>query len=192
MELTDYFPDLTTDRLIMRQLAPGDAGFLLRHFSDPEVTRYLYDAEPLKEIGEAEEIINWYGDPRGKDHNRWVILRKDGGEAIGTCGFHCWDRKNNIAEIGYDLGRDFRGRGYMTEAVSAALKNGFARMGLNRIQAFIFPGNEGSVKLAERCGFQREGIIRDKHFYRGYYYDHYCYSILQKEWLERIGQDRIG
>jgi len=103
-------------------------------------------------------------------------------ELMGTCGFHCWDKVNNIAEVGYDLEKKFWEKGYMKEGLKKIIKFGFSEMSLNRIQAYISLDNEASYKLLESLGFKREGIIRDKHLYRVKYYDHYCYSLLRREW----------
>jgi [ribosomal protein S5]-alanine N-acetyltransferase len=182
VKLLKEFPDFTTERLVLRELSLNDTDFVYKHFSDLDVCKYLLDEEPLSQVSEAEDIINWYLSPEGKNHNRWGIEIKVDSTLIGTCGFHCWDKKNNIAEIGYDLRSKYWGRGYMSEAMQVALKNGFENMRLNRIQAFTYIENEKSIRLLERFGFKNEGIIRDKHYFRGQYYDHYCFSLLKREW----------
>lgn len=173
---------LETNRLILRELKEEDIDFVYNHFSNEDVCKYLFDEEPLAQREEALEIINWYKDFELKDHNRWAIELKESGRLIGTCGFHCLDRKNNIVEIGYDLNKDYWGRGYMTEALKVSIDVAFNNMQLNRIQAFVYIGNEGSYKLLEKLKFIREGIIRDKHLFRGKYYDHYCYSLIAGDW----------
>ena len=70
----------------------------------------------------------------------------------------------------------------MAEALKRALKMGFEDMSLNRIQAFVYVDNIRSVNVLTRLGFSKEGIIRDKHFFRGKYYDHFCFSLLKSEW----------
>jgi len=84
--------------------------------------------------------------------------------------------------LGYDLCPPYWGKGYMTEALTKLITTGFADMGLNRIQAFIDVRNTRSVNLASRLGFKNEGIARDKHLFCGKYYDHYCFSLLKREW----------
>ena len=101
---------------------------------------------------------------------------------LGTCGFHYWDRTNNIAEIGYDLWHECWGQGYMKEALKCAIESSFTNMGLNRINAFVALDNVNSVKLLEKLGFKNEGIYRDKHLFRGQYYDHYFFSLLKRDW----------
>jgi [ribosomal protein S5]-alanine N-acetyltransferase len=70
----------------------------------------------------------------------------------------------------------------MKEDLKAAINNGFSRMELNRIHAYVAIENTDSGKLPESFGFVNEGIYRDKHLFRGRYYDHYCFSLLKREW----------
>lgn len=70
----------------------------------------------------------------------------------------------------------------MAEALETAINVAFDNLQINRIQAYIYTDNEGSYKLLEKLKFMPEGVIRDKHLYRGKYYDHYCYSLLVRDW----------
>ena len=182
MDAVPVFPLLETERLILKKLCPQDVDFIYRHFSNQHVCEFLFDNEPLTSIEGAHAIIDFYADAEQMDRNRWVIFSKESSEPIGTCGYHRWDRADNIAEIGYDLEREFWGHGYMHEAMQAALEVGFDHMHLNRVQAFVSVQNSRSVKVLKRLGFSEEGIIRDKHYFRGAYYDHFCLSLLKREW----------
>ncbi len=183
------FKDLTTERLNLRKFCYGDLNFVYRHFSDGEVCRYLFDNEPVKTLEEAEEIVLWANDISGSpDHHRWILEVKGYGLPMGTCGFHRWDKRNKIAEIGYDLASGYRKKGYMTEALKAMLGYGFEKMVLNRIEAFVYVGNEDSLSLLEKLGFAKEGIIRDKHLFRGEFYDHYCLSLLKRDFPGSINE----
>ncbi|MGM0847023.1 MAG: GNAT family N-acetyltransferase [Bacillota bacterium] len=176
------FPDLKTDRLYLRNVSLEDAEFIFKLYSDEEVCEYLYDEEIYTSLEEAKEFISWNSDPEQKGRNRWCISRRSDQETLGTCGFDSWDRENHIAEIGYDLWKDFWGEGYMRETLGPAIESGFQNMNLNRINAFVALNNLRSSRLLESLGFQMEGIYRDKHFYREKYYDHYTYSLLKRDW----------
>jgi ribosomal-protein-alanine N-acetyltransferase len=175
-------PLIETQRLILKELTLQDLDFIYGHFSNEDVCRYLFDNEPLASIEEAQQIIDFYLDPRQNDRNRWCIVCKETNKSIGTCGFHRWNKTDHIAEIGYDLQREFWGHGYMQEAMRAALEVGFCRMNLNRIEAYTSVENQRSIQMLKKLGFTAEGIVRDKHYFRGVYYDHYCFSILKREW----------
>jgi len=180
--VSDDFPDLETERLILRQLTLEDADFIFRHFSDSAVTQYLMDEPPVTEYAQAQEIIRFYLEPAGKTHNRWGLVRKSDQQLIGTCGYHKWDKRYFRAEIGYDLSPGYWGQGYMAESLRAVLQNGFQRMGLNRIDALVYIENDRSVRLLQQLGFKLEGILRDYFYLDGKFYDHYLFALLHKEW----------
>jgi ribosomal-protein-alanine N-acetyltransferase len=81
-------------------------------------------------------------------------------------------------EIGYLLAPAARGRGTMTRAVRLAVAWGFEELGLARVQAFVSPDNARSVRLLERLGFAREGLMRS---YRGPGADRVAYAVLPGE-----------
>ncbi|MFA5309447.1 MAG: GNAT family protein [Dehalococcoidales bacterium] len=174
------FKDLETGRLLLRNLAQDDAAFFYREFSDPAVSEYLFDADPPESVNEVLKWIAWYND-NNPDHNRWVIVNKETGLRMGTCGFHIWDARNNRVEIGYDLLPEFWGKGYMREALQAAIDFAFTIMNIHRIYAVTYTGNHRSIKVLEKLGFHKEGLLRDQFLFRGKYYDHFQYSLLKEE-----------
>ncbi len=178
-----HFSDIVTERLTLRQIDERDAESIYRNFANERVSEYPVDCEPYENASEALELINWYTRPEPRDRHRWVIERKSGNAFPGTCGFHCIDFDNNICELGYDLSPEYWSNGYMTEALGAILAFIFESTEINRVQAFVHTENARSCRLLERNGFSREGIFRDKHLFRGKYYDHFMYSLLRREYL---------
>lgn len=177
--------ELKTNRLLLRYFTSSDLNFVHQHFSNPKVTAFLYDNEPAETIDAAREILDWCMDSTSKTHVRWCITQIDGTNPIGTCGFHRYDSTNNAAEIGYDLFPDYWNNGYMSEALTEMLSYGFENLGLNRIYAYVFINNTASNKLLEKLGFSLEGVLREKHYYKGKYYDHNLYSLLRSDWSVR-------
>ncbi|MDX8044800.1 GNAT family protein [Gracilibacillus sp. S3-1-1] len=177
------FPNLETDRLILRNVNNEDIDFIYRLFNDERVCKFLYDEELFISRNDAIEFIEWNKNPEEKGYNRWVLVKKGAmSEQIGTCGYDNWDRMNNIAEIGYDLWHEYWGQGYMKEALISAIESGFNHMKLNRINAYVALDNVNSIKLLEKLGFVNEGVYRDKHLFKGEYYDHYSFSLLKRDW----------
>ena len=173
---------METERLLLRPMTPEDTDFVFRHFSSPPVNQYLLDEPPVTEYAQAEEIVQFYLELEGKSYNRWIMVRKSDCQPIGTCGYHKWDKQHFRAEIGYDLGPDFWGQGYMREALFAVLANGFDQMRLNRIDALVYTENERSIRLLQKLGFMREGLLRDYFHQDGKFHDHYIFSLLKREW----------
>ncbi len=182
MTMMSGFRELATDRLLLRPISIEDLAFVFRHFSNPDVGKYLLDEDPLTSLEQAQEIIDFYVNVDAKSYNRWIIERKADGSPIGTCGYHKWSRRDHKAEIGYDLSPFAWGQGYMSEAIKRIVEFGFDEMDLNRIEAMVYPENAASLKLLERHGFVREGLLREELCRAGVYYDHWLLSLLRREW----------
>jgi ribosomal-protein-alanine N-acetyltransferase len=166
----------------LRQLDENDAEFVLKHFSDPLVARYLYDEPPLASLDAALELIAFFKDPLGKNRVRWGLERKQDRRLIGTCGFHRWEKSYFRAEMGYDLAPDCWGQGYMGEALRAIVNCAFKCMHLNRIDALVYTGNEPSLRILQRLGFKQEGVLHDYFYQDGKFYDHALLALLRRDW----------
>lgn len=95
---------------------------------------------------------------------RWgIFLKEKQINLIGTCGYHCWLRneKEPEAEIGFDLTKDYWGKGYMKEAMIPVIQFGFDAMSLSTINAFIHDDNHRSKKFIKKLGFQITDEIKD-------------------------------
>jgi ribosomal-protein-serine acetyltransferase len=80
---------------------------------------------------------------------------------VGMIGYVRIDSVNRGAYIGYWLADDAQGRGIMTRAVTTLYTYGFAKMDLHRQVILCAEKNTASCAVAERCGFQFEGVSRD-------------------------------
>ena len=180
------FPRLETERLVLREITVDDAAFWLRNFSDPEVAE-LTAFEPPADLEAAKAEIVQYA-IQSFEHGtgiRWGICLRGSRDLIGTLGYHQWVRDvGNRARMGYDLLREHRGKGLMTEAMRAVLAYGFETMRLNRVEVLIDPTNARSLRLVERLGFQREGVFRENTYFRGRFIDDAVYALLAREWRE--------
>ena len=155
------FPQLETERFVLRQLRLADAEALFAILSDEQVTEF-YDDEPFAEISQAREQIEaWNSGYDARRCIRWGISRKEHDLLVGTCGYYGFHTWHGRASLGYELARPCWRQGMMTEALEAVIGFGFGQVGLNRIQAVVMPGNVGSERLLEKLGFQREGVLRE-------------------------------
>ena len=86
------------------------------------------------------------------------------------------------AYLGYAIGAEHRGQGYMTEALQLALRHAFRTLRLHRIEANVEPDNEASHALVRRAGFAREGFSRRYLKIRGRWRDHERWALLAEDW----------
>lgn len=95
------------------------------------------------------------------------------------------------AELGWCLDPAHAGRGYATEAVEALIRLCFADLGLRRVTANSFAGNERSWRLMERLGMRREISTRRESLHRsGEWLDGVGYALLADEWRQSLAEDR--
>ena len=82
------FKEIETERLWLKNISDEDIEFIFEQFSNDDINRYLYDAEPMKEVSEAQELIDFYTVSEPRNQHRWILVRKSDGVKLGTCGFH--------------------------------------------------------------------------------------------------------
>lgn len=147
------FTNLTTDRLLLRELQLTDAPeiFLLR--SNREVNQ-LIDRATATSIDEAYQFINMIiSNQLNKESIMWVITLKDEPKLIGTIVYWNMVKEKDQAEIGYELLPQYHGKGIMHEALLKVIDFGFKTVGLKTILAEPKANNQPSIKLLEKCGF---------------------------------------
>jgi [ribosomal protein S5]-alanine N-acetyltransferase len=179
-------PALDTARLRLRCLMIADAPAAHQAYGDPEAMRY-WDMLPSIDLEETERRLarSLSVDPQW--HATWAVLARPDGQVaddqfIGMINYHARQPWNRRLALGWILIPRFQGRGYMQEAVGAVLAHCFAALNTHRIEAEIEPENVRSARLAQRLGFQREGLLRDRLFVGDRPRTPLMYSLLRSEW----------
>lgn len=179
------FPLIETERLILRQITMADRAAIFRIFSDTEVTRYNV-VEIFQNIGDAERLVTEIQDDfKNRVSIRWGITMKDRGTVIGLCTMYNWQRSGIYAHccsVGFEMARTYWQRGYATEALQAVLDFGFEKMDLNRIEATMMLENDGAIDLLLKFGFQLEGILRERGYWKNQFHDVRQYALLKRDW----------
>lgn len=176
----EEFPVLTTDRVLLRRVSKKDSEGIYRCFSDPETMRYM--GAPLDDPHSIAGIVKEYSNGLKEGRSLiWSLEHRPSGEFLGTAGFEEFSFLDVKAEAGFTLLGSYRGKGYMTEAMSAILTFGFREVGLNRVEAMIHPENTAAVKLVETLGFLKEGRLRKSVFFNGNFHDQMVFSLLREE-----------
>ena len=174
-------PHLETERFVLRQLTEGDMDFIYEIFSRAETNLFVAD-ESVRNMSEARELYDTFISPKPHLFRLGLFLRKNG-KPIGTIGLYGIRPEDSRAVMGFDLLKEYWGHGYMTEAGRALIDFAFSQMGLNRIQASADADNGRSLSTLERMGFTKEGVMRQKDFYKGAFHDDVVYSMLAQDWL---------
>ncbi|MGB8167846.1 MAG: GNAT family N-acetyltransferase [Chthoniobacteraceae bacterium] len=152
---------IETPRLILRKpIAPDDAPRIYASYAhDAEVTRYL-TWRPHRDTDESHRILRtrlaWWDE--GREFS-WLITSRTDGAVMGMISASDDDCPSRYT-FGYVLARQFWGLGYMTEAARAVLDELFATPTVARVWAVADCENLASMRVLEKAGMQREGLLR--------------------------------
>ena len=150
---------LETPRLTLRHLEPADLAPLFALYRDPEVRRYFPDG--TRTLEETREELEWFlhGHPRHPELGLWATVERATGAFLGRCGLLPWtiDGVEEV-ELAYLIDKARWGEGFATEAAHAIVAHARDALRLERLIAFVMPGNGASARIAVKAGmaFERE------------------------------------
>ncbi len=153
-------PILMTPRLRLRQFREDDVEAMHGCFTDVESMRYWNTPLHTKRI-ETERAVRRFIDCTPSYYRFWAVADKTTDRCLGLVNYHDGHIRNKRVAIGYIVDPAHWRQGVATEAVSAMIRFCFQDLGLHRLQAFIHPDNAPSLKLIEKLGFRREGLLRE-------------------------------
>ncbi len=173
---------LTTDRLLLREMNPESYNYVMGYLSDDEIKHYL-GISLYADLEDEKTRFNQGMTMAGRSFLYFHLLDKESQKVLGWCGYHTWFLQHQRAEIGYVMNDDAqKGKGYMKEALLPVLKFGFEEMNLHRIEALIAPANTPSLKLVERVGFVKEGLLREHYKKNNKIEDSLIFSLLRSDY----------
>lgn len=173
-----------TDRLVLKILTSDDAHI---------VTEFLKRGRDLFEKYESKKVDNYYTESYQKNvldaefsamltkkYLRYYVFKRNNPNlVIGTVSFgNVSDTPYNSSTIGYKFDPFFHHQGYAFEAINGVLDTAFSYLRLHRLLAVIMPENEASIRLIEKVGFKREGLMEKAINIRGQWEDHFLYALL--------------
>jgi RimJ/RimL family protein N-acetyltransferase len=160
------YPRLETQRLILREITVNDALRITTLLNNHKISRYLSRVPYPYTVDDANEWIGLIRE-KYKDEKQinFAIVEKNSQTYMGSIGFNT-NKEHNRASIGYWLGEEYWGRGFVTEAGKELLKYGFEVLDLHRIYCSHFDANPASGKVMQKIGLKYEGR-RVEHFYKG-------------------------
>ena len=175
------FPVLTTSRLTLRRVRPGDINEIFFLRSDERVLTYLGKA-PAASQDEALDFIHTINQLEdNNDAVTWGLTLHHQDLLVGTICYWNITKQHYRAELGYALHPALQGKGYMQEALLQVLAYGFGVMKLHSVEARVDPHNQPSIQLLERNHFTREGFFKEDYFYDGKFLDTAVYSLLASQ-----------
>jgi len=150
------FPDLQTDRLVLRKLDKNDCIQLQELRSDEKVNRYLKRPKAIT-TDECETFVKMIdGNLNDGIGAFWAITQKTDNTLIGTVCLWNFNLENETVDLGYELSPARQGQGIMLEVVKKVIDYAFNTMKAKTVLALTRPDNEGSRNLLNRSNFQQD------------------------------------
>jgi len=130
-------------------------------------------------VTSANELATYIWSPETFEpatKTRFAIATRGDDKLAGTIGFHTVSPQNRSAEIAYDLAPEVWGRGLATYACGLLVGWAHTHIGICRIQAAVLESNVRSARVLDRCGFEKEGLLRQYRMVRGTPGNFFMYS----------------
>lgn len=174
-----------TARCLLREVELADAHLILKNFSDPKLMAH-YDMKAVHTFHEAEQMLgSWINEFATGRRRRWTIVLREGNAAIGTCGLHTINRERGCAEIGYEIGQAYWGRGILSEIFPAVLGHAFSELELDRLTARVSPQNRASIALLRKFGFRNRVAPQIAGWLLGASFKRRIFRLKRREYLQQ-------
>ena len=147
-------PTLETQGAVLRPLELSDAEALFAAHGD-ERTHHFWSGPAHTDV---EQTRTYIADTIAMQGAHVWAITEDGGAALGRIALFV--QREGVGEIGIIMTPQATGRGLASKALNVVVDYGFGPLDLHRIAADIDPGNNASISLFLRGGFQREGLLR--------------------------------
>lgn len=180
-EWRERLPDLSSQRVLLRDLRPSDAPSLCALLTPREVQRFI--SPPPPDIPGFERFI-----ARSRIQQRlgqlacFAVTLRGQEPAIGIIQLRETEKNFATAEWGFALGSPFWGTGIFQEAAQLALEFAFKRLNTHRIEARAAVKNGRGNRALQKIGAVQEGVLRKSFLKNGEYQDQVLYAIVEDDW----------
>ena len=176
-----YFKKLVGDRIYLSPRNSEDVEKFTEWLNDFETTDYTGRSGILTTLDGERKYLEENSNPEAT----FVIVTLEDNKMIGTVSLEDINWINRTATLGIFIGdKEFRSKGYGTEAIRLILEYGFKYMNLYNIKLDLMEFNERALKCYQKCGFKEYGRRRKCKFINGKYYDSIEMDILAEEFKE--------
>lgn len=175
-DYTNYKPDIVTSRLTLRTMTVDDVPALREWMPDKALYKYWG-----KNAGKADKdpsLLFAHPEKPTKSFHYGIALN-DTGKVIGEIWVYLIEN-DRMGKVAFRIAESEKNKGYATEALKAMVEFCFANTELQRLWSDVAVENVGSYRVMEKCGFFREGMIRQGKMVSTYC-DYYIYGLLKSD-----------
>ena len=173
-----YYKKIVGDRIYLSPRNSADYEIFAEWLNDPQVADY---------IGRSGKIMTNEGEKEFLENNNnpeatFSIIDINSDKMIGSISIEQIDHLNRCGTLGVFIGdKDYRDKGYGTEAIKLILEYGFKYLNLKNINLDLVSANARAYRCYQKCGFKEYGRRRGCYFINGKYYDKISMDILDEE-----------
>lgn len=181
-ELQHPSPELSTDSVRLRGWRGDDLDALQQAFSDQTVQQFSWPSLEPYARSDAQAFLRAQEQSRREGRELQLAITLTGDDTpLGGASLYGVDLDQQRAAIGYWRAPAARGRGAASSSVRLLARWAFAELGLARLELTCAPDNLASQRVARRCGFVREGVLRSHLAFKGARRDSVMHSLLAHE-----------
>lgn len=172
---------LETDRLILRPFTLDDATRVQELAGNKDVAKTTLGIPHPYSLEAAKSWI--------KNHPRMIrngtypfaIVLKTESVIVGTMTIRV-NEAHKKGELAYWVGKEYWGNGYATEAAKEIVRHSFEDLNLNRVWAMAMSKNPASIKVMERVGMKKEGVLKQDIIKSGVFVDSDIYGLIKLDY----------
>jgi len=151
-----------------------------RGFLQPWEPRWPED--DLTHAAFNRRVSRYYSEIRQDQGYPFFLIERASGVILGGLNLsHVRRRAAQSVTLGYWMGEDHAGKGYMSKAVPVLCRQAFTLLGFERVEAACLPENGASIRVLEKAGFRREGFARGYLSIAGARRDHLLFGLLKSD-----------
>jgi ribosomal-protein-alanine N-acetyltransferase len=176
---------ITTRRLHIRDYVVGDAPTVFQYVNEPSYWQHQRSEPPTAQ--QIDALIKWVVNEQANAPRLAYFLgvtNKNTGEIIGEAVLKITHAAERQGELGFGIAPRFWKQGYGTEVTAAILDAAFSQLKLHRLSGQCSPDNKGSMRIMQKVGMAREGLLRDVHYARGKWWSTVVYGVLEHEYAK--------
>ncbi|MCA0199277.1 MAG: GNAT family N-acetyltransferase [Proteobacteria bacterium] len=176
---------ITTRRLHIREYVVADIPTVFQYVNDAAYWQYQRSEAPTAQ--QLDTLLKWVvSEQAAKPRLAYFLAatRKDTGEIIGEAVLKIVNPAERQAELGFGVAPRFWKQGFGTEIATALLDVAFSQLKMHRVSAQCSPENKGSIRVMQKTGMAREGLLRDVHQARGKWWSTVIYGVLEHEYAK--------
>ncbi|MCR5146805.1 MAG: GNAT family N-acetyltransferase [Clostridia bacterium] len=173
-----YYKKILGDRIYLSPRNSQDYEIFAEWLNDPQVADYIGRSGMLMTNEGEKEFLEQNNNPEAT----FAIIDLETDKMVGTVSIESINHLNRCGTLGIFIGdKDYRDKGYGTEAIKLILEYGFKYLNLKNINLDLVSANARAYRCYQKCGFKEYGRRRKCYFINGKYYDKISMDILDEE-----------